>query len=208
MDGRHALPAHCNESSSKGITSWCVLFLFLSVTTGVAQGKQLNRQRIADALLVIVDIPIDIGIAGGRPFDPDRVADAIRRLDEFTTDEISQAVDEYWQRRTSDEPFDKMAKLYLINGYVFKNPRSAKIDDELGAAGVGYFQTPRNGVMNLQQPWEVRPNGEYHLTVSNLSTEVVSGTGYHGPELFKIFSKRFERRLTTKEGRSGVIHEQ
>ena len=174
----------------KCLISQLVFAVVLQPDIGVAQDVA-NLRRL-EALLCVVDIPIDVGPVFERSFEPKRVQKSIERLDEFSLDEIEWAIEEYCDRHLSDRDTDCMVKLFVINTYLFDLPASTEVSDEFIDVGYSYF-LPKSQSRNLKHPWRVESDGSQTLLISGVAPQHVSGTGYLGKRAFKLFRSRFRR---------------
>ena len=183
----------------KSLTRCTPLMIVLSVCQiNVAQIKDESKVRRLEALICIIDIPIDVGLVFEHTFDTDRVQRSVSKLDQFSLAEIEWALDEYLRRPGSDQDTDRMVKSFLINSYIFDFPADIQIDKELAYTGYSFFLIEEDE-RNLKYPWKVNPNGSQTLLIQGVTPRHVSGTGYSGAEVFKMYRQRFRRFSRTNQ---------
>ncbi len=173
----------------------------------------VTLSREAEVLLLLTAIPIDFDYKTDRfEVDPEDVTLAVKKLERFTNRELEAGIIAYRNWWGSDDIDDRIAKLYVVNAYLFDVPQWAEESkDALRKVNFREYAIPvKDGKISLQYPWMPDGSGDLKFGVKRLCSQRRFGLHYDGLAAFRALNSEFPRRNpekieTKKSGTSLII---
>jgi len=163
-----------------------IILAVLTLASLQVFGGEESSDRKWQALVCIVDIPMDIGVVYENGFDRDEVQAAICELQKFSVDEIEWAINRYFARRSFESIESMQAKCFLIMHYCYAIPDDFVFEERHLKGNTTYFGAK-------VRPWRRQEDGARVLVIRGLASQQVSGTGFNGPMAFRTFRREFSK---------------